>query len=269
MLLKDKLIETKNKIESLDAEIIFQHVLKIDKAKIYSDIKKEINKKDLSSIDLLVEERLKGKPLAYLIGEKGFWKNSFIVTPDVLVPRPETETLVDAILNENLQGKTLLELGTGSGAISISIAQENKDCFIFATDISIKSILVAKQNAEKFCCENIIFLNHDWNSEWLFPQVDYLISNPPYVNKEAITGKEEGIWHEPEKALFSKDKGLSDLKLILTKGKNFLNENGKVYLEHAPDQYERLNKFAMENGYLNFSNLNDLNGDKRVSIYQC
>ena len=77
--------------------------------------------------------------------------------PDVLVPRPETETLVDAILNENLQGKTLLELGTGSGAISISIAQENKDCFIFATDISIKSILVAKQNAAKFCCENIIF----------------------------------------------------------------------------------------------------------------
>ena len=132
MLLKDKLIETKNKIDSFDAEIIFQHVLKIDKAKIYSDIKKEINKKDLSFIDLMVEERLKGKPLAYLIGEKGFWKNSFIVTPDVLVPRPETETLVDAILNENLQGKTLLELGTGSGAISISISQENKDCFILS-----------------------------------------------------------------------------------------------------------------------------------------
>ena len=73
MLLKDKLIETKNKIDSFDAEIIFQHVLKIDKAKIYSDIKKEINKKDLSFIDLMVEERLKGKPLAYLIGEKGFW----------------------------------------------------------------------------------------------------------------------------------------------------------------------------------------------------
>ena len=75
--------------------------------------------------------------------------------------------------------------------------------------------------------------------------------------------------HEPEIALFSKDKGLSDLKLILSKGKKFLNESGKVYLEHAPDQYEELNKFAIENGYLNFSNLNDLNGDKRVSIYQC
>ena len=78
MLLKDKLIETKNKIDSPDAEIIFQYVLKMDKAKIYSDIKKEINKKDLSSIDLMVEERLKGKPLAYLIGKKGFWKNSFM-----------------------------------------------------------------------------------------------------------------------------------------------------------------------------------------------
>jgi release factor glutamine methyltransferase len=269
MLLKDKLIEIKNKIDSPDAEIIFQHVLKIEKANIYSDVNKEINKKDLSSIDLMVEERLRGKPLAYLIGKKGFWKNSFIITPDVLVPRPETETLVDAILYENLQGKTLLELGTGSGAISISIAQENKDCLIFATDISIKSILVAKKNAEKFNCENVIFLNHDWNNEWLFPQVDYLISNPPYVYKEVTTGKEEGIWHEPEKALFSKDRGLSDLKLILSKAKNFLTENGKVYLEHAPDQYEELNKFAEENGYLNFSNINDLNGDKRVSIYQC
>jgi release factor glutamine methyltransferase len=269
MLLKDKLIETKNKIDSPDAEIIFQHVLKVDKAKIYSDIKKEINKKDSSSIDLMVEERLSGKPLAYLTGKKGFWKNTFIVTPDVLVPRPETETLVEAVLNENLQGKTLLELGTGSGVISISIAQENKDCFIFATDIFIKSILVAKQNAEKFCCENIIFLNHDWNNEWLFPQVDFLISNPPYVDKEATPGQEEGLWYEPKKALFSKDKGLSDLKLILSKGKNFLNENGKVYLEHAPNQCEELNKFALENGYRNFSNLNDLNGDTRVSIYQC
>ncbi len=269
MLLKDKLVETKNKIDSLDAEIIFQHVLKIDKAKIYSDIKKEINKKDSSSIDLMVEERLKGKPLAYLIGKKGFWKNNFIVTTDVLIPRPETETLVEAVLSENLHGKTLLELGTGSGVISISIAQERRDCFIFATDISIKSILVAKQNAEKFCYENLIFLNHDWNSEWLFPQVDYLISNPPYVDRETTTEKEDGIWYEPEKALFSKDRGLYDLKLILSKGKNFLNENGKVYLEHAPDQCEELNKFALENGYRVFSNLNDLNGDKRVSIYQC
>mgnify|MGYP005701966035 FL=1 len=127
MLLKDKLIETRNKIDSPDAEMIFQHVLKIDKAKIYSDIKKEINKEDLSSIDLMVEERLKGKPLAYLIGKKGFWKNSFIVTPDVLVPRPETETLVDAILNENLQGKTLLELGTGSGACLLYTSPSPRD----------------------------------------------------------------------------------------------------------------------------------------------
>ena len=115
MLLKDKLIETRNKIDINDAEIIFQHVLKIDKAKIYSDIKKEINKKDLSSIDLIVEERLKGKPLAYLIGKKGFWKNSFIVTPDVLVPRPETETLVDAILEEIFKAKLFLSLEQGLG----------------------------------------------------------------------------------------------------------------------------------------------------------
>jgi release factor glutamine methyltransferase len=113
MLLKDKLIETKNKIDSLDAEIIFQEILKIDKAKIYSKIKEEINKKDLDSIDFMVEERSKGIPLAYIIGKKGFWKNDFIITPDVLVPRPETETLVEAVLNENLKGKTLLELGVG------------------------------------------------------------------------------------------------------------------------------------------------------------
>jgi release factor glutamine methyltransferase len=269
MLLKDKLIETKNKIDSLDAEIIFQEILKIDKAKIYSKIKEEINKKDLDSIDFMVEERSKGIPLAYIIGKKGFWKNDFIITPDVLVPRPETETLVEAVLNENLKGKTLLELGVGSGVISISIARENKDCFILASDRSIKSILVAKQNAENFCCENIIFLNHDWNNEWLFPQVDYLISNPPYVDKEATTGKEEGIWYEPEGALFAKDRGLFDLQLILSKGKDYLNENGKVYLEHAPNQCEELNKFALENGYLKFLNLDDLNGDKRVSVYQC
>ena len=88
-------------------------------------------------------------------------------------------------------------------------------------------------------------------------------------NRSLLENIEIIIGDDSEKALFSKDKGLSDLKLILSKGKNFLNENGKVYLEHAPNQYEELNKFALKNGYLNFSNLNDLNGDKRVSVYQC
>ena len=100
---------------------------------------------------------MRGEPLAYLTGHKGFWKNDFLVTKDVLVPRPETEILVEAILEENLNDKTILELGTGSGVISISIANEVKNCTIYATDISIRSLLIAKKNAKQivFGCGNI------------------------------------------------------------------------------------------------------------------
>ena len=215
MLLKDKLIETRNKIDSPDAEIIFQHVLKIDKAKIYSDIKKEINKKDLSSIDLIVEERLKGKPLAYLIGKKGFWKNSFIVTPDVLVPRPETETLVDAILKENLQGKTLLELGTGSGAIGMSIAKEKPFWTCTLTDKSFEALSVARENMKALNLKNSVLIQHDWNKRWLFEPMDLIISNPPYIYRNDLDGDEDGIWFEPPSALFSEKKGLADISTIV------------------------------------------------------
>jgi release factor glutamine methyltransferase len=269
MTLRNLLKKLKNDIDPLDADLIIQHVLKLNKAQIYSNLEKEIDHQDQDLINKMSKSRLRGEPLAYLTGHKGFWKNDFLVTKDVLVPRPETEILVEAILEENLYGKTILELGTGSGVISISIADEVKNCTIYATDISIRSLLIAKKNTKKINLDNIIFLNHDWNNEWLFPNVDFIISNPPYIDKKETSGSEEGIWFEPEDALFSKKDGLYDIEVILKKSKNILNKNGKIFIEHAPCQKEEIKKIGTSNKYKNISNLIDLNGDVRASIFKC
>ena len=155
--------------------------------------------------------------MAYLINQKGFWKNDFYVDSSVLIPRPETELLVEKILEHNLDGKDLLELGVGSGIISISLGLEKEKLNLLGTEKSLNALMIANKNLIRLQAKNIVFINHDWNSKWLFPKMDYIVSNPPYVDENELEGDEDGIWFEPKEALFSKDEGMKDLKTIISK----------------------------------------------------
>ena len=126
--------------------------------------------------------------------------------------------------------------------------------------------MIAKKNARLNDVDNIIFLNHDWKKEWLFPNLDIIISNPPYVDKNSLNKDEDGVWFEPEEALFSERFGLQDISIILEKSIFFLKEEGKLFLEHAPSQAEKIASISEKIGYINLEQKKDLNKDIRVSI---
>ena len=266
MTYQDALNKAKEKIDSLDAELILGFIQNQTREKIFSNLNSNLTSKKIKSFNALVEKRRKGFPLAYITGKKEFWKSEFNVDSSVLIPRPETELIVEEVLKEGLNKKIILELGTGSGNISISIKKENPEVRVYATDISINALLIAKKNARLNDVDNIIFLNHDWKKEWLFPDLDIIISNPPYVDKNSLKKDEDGVWFEPEEALFSERFGLQDISIILEKSIFFLKEEGKLFLEHAPSQAEKIASISEKIGYINLEQKRDLNKDIRVSI---
>ena len=189
------------KIDAFDTELLLSFVKKVNRSYLYTHQNELLTTDEKTYFFDLVQERELKKPLAYLIGKKGFWKNNFYVNPSVLVPRPESEIIVEKILEHDLEGKDLLELGIGSGIISISLGLENKNLSIIGTDSSVDALMVANANSKKLKAKNVIFLKHDWNNKWLFPKMDFIVSNPPYVDKEKLIGDEDGIWFEPKNAL--------------------------------------------------------------------
>ena len=266
MTYQDLLNEAKDKIDRLDAELILGFVENKRREKIFSNLNSFLNDKKIDLFRKLVEKRKNGFPLAYITGKKDFWKSEFKVNSSVLIPRPETELIVEEVLKQNLTNKKILELGTGSGNISISIMKENPNVKIYATDKSIKALLVAKNNSKLNKTEKIIFINHDWNEDWLFPSLDIIISNPPYVDKNSLNKEADGVWHEPKEALFSKKSGLFDIQVILEKSFNILKTEGKIFIEHAPFQAEKISEFSKKIGYKGIIHKKDLNKDIRISI---
>jgi|TARA_B100001094_G_C18193802_1_gene809169 release factor glutamine methyltransferase len=253
-------------IDKFDSELLLAFVLKKSREKIFSEGDKKISPEEEKIFNKLVSKRSGGYPLAYILGKKHFWKGEFKVNEHVLVPRPETEILVEEILKENLVGKKILELGTGSGNIAISIASELENLSIYATDKSIEALILARENSLKNNSKNIIFINHDWKDEWLFPEMDFIISNPPYVNKQEISKDEDGIWFEPENALFSNDNGFSDVELIIKKSYFFLKAGGKLFLEHAPNQKASIEQLMDSLNFDSIEFIQDLNKTIRFSI---
>ena len=266
MTYQDALNKAKEKIDSLDAELILGFIQNQTREKIFTNLNSDLSLKKFQNFYELVEKRRKGFPLAYITGKKEFWKSEFEVNNSVLIPRPETELIVEEVLKEELNKKIILELGTGSGNISISIKKENPGVIIYATDISMGALMTAKKNAKFNKADRIIFMNHDWKREWLFPNLDIIISNPPYVDKKSLDKDEDGVWFEPEEALFSKKSGLKDIMIILQKSIIFLKKGGKLFLEHAPFQAKKIASISKKVGYKELEQRKDLNKDIRVSI---
>ena len=256
----------RSKIDSLDSELLLSFVKKVERSYLVTHEKEILTANEKKLFLKLVDERESKKPLAYLINQKGFWKNDFYVDSSVLIPRPETELLVEKILEHNLDGKDLLELGVGSGIISISLGLEKEKLNLLGTEKSLNALMIANKNSIRLQAKNIVFINHDWNNKWLFSKMDYIVSNPPYVDENELEGDEDGIWYEPKEALFSKDEGMKDLKTIISKSFNFLKNDGLLFLEHSPFQAKKIIKEAKKAGYSSCKQFKDYNGLLRISV---
>ncbi len=254
----------------LDAEILLCSVLNCERPYVYAHPEQELSNKEIGSFNKLIPLRAEGQPVAHLINNKEFWSLSLHVTKDTLIPRPETEFLVEEVLNiiPSDLNKKILDMGTGSGAIAIAIASERPLASLTATDNSDAAIKVAKQNADAHKIENIKFIKADWFENENIKTYDLIVSNPPYIENNDPHLEQGDVRYEPISALASGKDGLDDLRIIIRESKDHLSQQGWLLVEHGYNQGEAVKQLFIENGYVSLSTLKDYSGNDRISIGQ-
>ncbi|BAO43220.1 peptide chain release factor N(5)-glutamine methyltransferase [Thiolapillus brandeum] len=251
-----------------DAPLLLAHVLGKDRSWLYAWPEHVPGSAQLHRYLNLLQRRRQGEPLAYLTGEKEFWSLPLKVSPAVLIPRPETELLVELALSLELpRGARILELGTGSGAIAIALSRERADWHITATDASPGALEIARDNARRHQTPGIEFLQGDWYQP-LSGSREYqlIISNPPYVAPDDPHLLQDGLPHEPRQALCADNAGLDDLETIIRQAPGYLAPGGWLLLEHGFDQGRRLRQWFAETGFEQVNTHQDLGGQDRVTL---
>ena len=236
----------------LDSEILLSFVLNLPREKILINLDTNIKNSIFNDYKILISRRETKEPIAYIINKKEFWKNNFYINNDVLIPRPETEIIVEELLKstKDNSSKKILEIGTGSGCIVISIIKERANFYATAIDISKKALNIAKINAKMHHLINKIkFINIDID-KIQDNKYDFIISNPPYINKYDLRRLDKSIFSfEPHVALEAGIDGLREIRKIILKSKKLLKINGKLIFEIGNNQYIKIKKILDENGY--------------------
>ncbi len=255
----------------LDAEILLGKVLEKNRAYLRAWPEHELTQEQYDSFQVLLKKRKYGQPIAYITGHKEFWSRDFTVNQHVLVPRPETELLVELALdlNPDNQSGTVLDLGTGSGAIGITIAAERPAINVIATDNSQQALEVAKANAQKHKIDNIEFLHSHWFKQLDNQQFDLVLSNPPYIDAADPHLQQGDVRFEPENALIAKQNGLQDFIEIAEAAKHHLLSGGYLLVEHGYNQKQQVQSIFHRLNYTNINNYCDLAGQPRVTSGQC
>ena len=236
----------------LDSEILLSNSLKISRENILVNLNSKISKKNLNYFKKLIERRKKNEPIAYIVGYKEFWKRKFKVNNDVLVPRPDTEYLVEESLKFIPKNCSLniLDIGTGSGCIILSILNERKKCYGVALDISKKALNVAKFNAKIQQIKNRIkFVNSDID-KFCFGKYDVILSNPPYIKNIDIKYLDKDIsFFEPKVALRGGVDGYSTIRTVIEKSKILMKKKGKLFLEIGNNQTKYVSQLLKTKGF--------------------
>ncbi len=250
----------------LDTQMIISHVLHIETYSVNIEHNRILKDDEIKRIKRLVRRRLNFEPVAYIIGKKEFYSIELKVNKDVLIPRPETELLVDlAIYYAKFDG-TVLDLCTGSGAVAIAVKYNRRDLHVFASDISGKALKVARKNSSNILGPRVIqFFQGDIFEPFDSMTFDVIVSNPPYIDPSDRAELQRDLEHEPKIALYSEDEGKAVIDKIIAESRNYLNEEGILIMEIGAD----LKRFVLERGEDNnysVSVMNDYSGLPRVAV---
>jgi len=254
---------------NLDSEILLSSSLQLDRSQLILNLDKKIKNKEKEIFFNYIERRKKSEPIAYITGYKEFWKNKFKVDKNVLIPRPDTETIVEQVLNDlNINSaKKILDIGTGSGCILLSILRERKKCTGVGVDISKNAIKLAKYNAKIQHIKNRIrFLNSDIDN-FYGDKYDLIISNPPYVKLHKINSLDKDIKNfEPKVALNGGVDGYTKIRLTIKKSSTLIKKRGKLFLEVGFDQTKETLKLLKLNGFYTNKVVKDLANANRCLV---
>lgn len=254
----------------LDSEILLAYCLQKERSYLMTWPEMELTQAQLECFQEMIRKRLQPQPIAYLIGEREFYSLTLKTTPATLVPRPETEMLVDKVLDliANIQQPEILELGTGTGAIALSIKQHAPSSKVLATDISQDALDIAIENAQQHHLD-VEFVLSDWlhsiNTNLRF---DVIVSNPPYIANHDPYLSQGDLPAEPRLALTSGDDGMQALSQIILQARRFLKPSGWLVLEHGYDQLQAVSQLLQQQGYTGVQTLRDFNQLPRMTVAQ-
>jgi release factor glutamine methyltransferase len=253
----------------LDAEILLAHALEADRLRLYIDFEKPVLAEERDRFRELVRRRAQERmPVSLLLGEREFWSLRFRVSGDVLTPRPETETLVEAGLSKIPDTKStarILDIGTGSGAIALSLAAERPAAEVVATDLSEAALQIATENADHLHMgERVRFLAGDLFEPVASERFDLIVSNPPYVARADAGSLPPELSHEPEMALFAGEDGLDVIRALVSKAGDHLSPGGWLLIEHSPEQVEEIERALSRAGFVDVERRFDLARRPRV-----
>lgn len=251
---------------AIDADILLSHVMGKSRTWLKTWPEHILSKQQFSHYQESIERRKQGEPTAYIIGEKDFWSLTLKVTRDTLIPRPETELLVELALQRipETSDYKVADLGTGSGAIALALAKERPQAIIWALDMSEGALTVAQANAEHNKIDNVSFGRGNWLDGWQHSQLDMIVSNPPYVapNDPHLAD----LVYEPVTALVAEDNGLSDIYTITQQAIQYLKPNGYLLFEHGYDQGSGVRDILQRAGFTKLETVKDYAGQDRVTL---
>ena len=251
----------------LEAQILLRHCLGVNRAWLMAHENDMLEADASATFDALLQRRLNGEPIAYILGKREFYGLEFKVTSGTLIPRPDTETLVEAALEKIPadQSCPVLDLGTGTGAIAISIAGHRPHAQVVAVDASSAALTVAQENAKNLAVSNVQFVLSDWFTELQGRTFDVIVSNPPYIAEEDVHLQRGDLRFEPMSALASGKDGLDSIRHIISQAPHYLSLGGWLMLEHGYDQSQAVADLMKDAGYESISSFLDLSGLYRVT----
>ena len=251
-----------------ESQLLLQHVLNVNRAWLIAHALDSVKEDVYKKFDALLKRRLNGEPIAYILGYREFFGLQLKVSADTLIPRPDTETLVEIALDKMSAQLSLdtLDLGTGSGAIALAIAKHRQNAQITAVDASQEALAIAIENARLLNIENVHFELSNWFSALNNQTFDVIVSNPPYIEADDAHLKQGDLRFEPLSALASGADGLQDIRTIINQAPQHLNPQGWLMLEHGYNQAEQVAALLKQAGFSQISHAQDLAGINRVTL---
>jgi len=251
-------------LDPLENRILLCHALQLTRVGLITNGERVLTEEEAAILAALVERRLAGEPIAYIVGQREFYGLPFRVSPAVLIPRPDTELIVELALERLAPGARLLDMGTGSGAIAVSVAHTRPDAQVTALDVSEEALAVARANAETNGAR-VRFLRSDWFAALAGESFDLIASNPPYIASGDAHLAQGDLRFEPSGALTDFADGLSALRTIVQGAPAHLEQGGWLLLEHGYDQAASVRALLADAGYTEVQSWRDLAGIERVS----
>ena len=253
---------------SLEVNLLLQYLLKKNRAWLISHDRDVLTDDQQQDFYVLLQRRLNGEPIAYILGVREFYGLPLKVTPATLIPRPDTETLVDAALEKIPVNDPwhILDLGTGTGAVALAIAKQRPKSNVIGVDASAEALAVAIENAQHLNLTNVRFIESNWFSNLAGQKFEVIVSNPPYIAEGDCHLTQGDLRFEPRSALVSGVDGLDDIRRIVQDAPNYLKPNGWLMLEHGYDQAQSVASLLKEHGFGQIDHTQDLAGTLRVTF---